>query len=576
MGNAHTNKAFFSTADHSLQGTQRISVRQLKFGWRTELRQKHRTSRHVLRIDLCWLFSLWIAGFFLFAGVAPFSLQRFSNLPLLLPTMTPSLNLSALKSFIDAEFDATALPAIMEAVRVPSQSPNFDPEVLTNGLQEQVLEILLGWVAKQMVSGMSVHVNKIEGRTPLLFIEIPAFGGYATPSDTILLYGHADKQPPGPLDTWHEGLHPYIPVIRNNNGEDYLYGRAGADDLYALFASLLAIQGLQRQNAPHPRCVVLIEFSEESGSPDLEAHIQSLKSRIGTPFLVVCLDSGTVGYDVLSVTTSLRGVCVGTLKVEVASVGSHSGDASGIMPDSFMIARHLLDRVEDSATGNVRLRELHVEIPEERSAQAGALAQNLGRSEVIDRYPFLEGVRAIDGYSLHEYVLNRTWRPTVTVVGADGLPSVQNGGNVLRPFTTLKVSVRLPPTLDAAVAAAALERELCRDPPHGAKVTADFTGHGASGWNAPATKPWMHAAIKAASDNVFHKDYLGYGEGGSIPFMGFLGRTYPEAQFLITGVLGPGNCCHGPNENMNIPYTKKITNVVAQVIAFAGHNYSHK
>jgi acetylornithine deacetylase/succinyl-diaminopimelate desuccinylase-like protein len=488
-----------------------------------------------------------------------------------------SVRFPELADFLNTEFENSALPAIMEAIRIPSKSPNFDPDVLTNGLQEKVLQILLDWVATQHIVGMNVHVNTIPNRTPLLFITIDASPNYPAPENTILLYGHADKQPE--CGAWAEGLDPYTPIIRIKDGERHLYGRAGADDLYALFSSLLAIRGLQQQQQPHPRCVILIEFSEESGSPDLPAHVEMLLPRIGTPFLVICLDSGTVSYNCLSVTTSLRGIAVGTVKVDVTTSGLHSGDASGVVPDSFMIARSLLDRIEDSASGKVKVPELWAQIPEERFQQAKGLAAELGEAQVIGRFPFLKGVKPIQNnadqpaFELHDYVLNRTWRPTVTVVGADGLPPVQNAGNVLRQSTTLKLSVRLPPTVDAATAAAALTRELSRDAPHGAQVTVDFGGHSASGWNAPATQPWMGEAIATASQVVFQKEAVGYGEGGSIPFIGYLGRMFPKAQFLITGVLGPENGCHGPNENLHINYAKKVTQVVSLVIARAGENY---
>ena len=344
---------------------------------------------------------------------------------------------------------------------------------------------------------------------------------------------------------------------------DKLYGRGGADDGYAAFASLTAIEALQRQGVPHARCVVLIEACEESGSFDLPYYIEALAPRIGEPELVVCLDSGAGNYDQLWMTTSLRGNLVGTLRVEILREGVHSGDASGIVPSSFRIARELLSRLEDSATGRICLPELAVDVPAARVEQAGAAAEVLGAT-IHSKFPFVEGARPM-GEALVDQVLNRTWRPTLSVTGADGIPAVADGGNVLRPYTALKLSLRLAPTCDPELALRVVKETLEKDPPYGSRVTFDGA-EAAAGWNAPALAPWLERSVSGASETYFGRPSVCMGEGGTIPFMAMLGDGFPQAQFLITGVLGPGSNAHGPNEFLHIPMGKKLTSCVAQVV----------
>ncbi len=380
--------------------------------------------------------------------------------------------------------------------------------------------------------------------------------------DTVLLYGHLDKQPE--MTGWREGLGPWQPVLEG----DKLYGRGGADDGYAIFASLTALAALDRDGAPHARAVVLIEACEESGSFDLPAYIEHLGPRIGELSLVVCLDSGCANYDQLWSTTSLRGLVVGTLDVSLLSEGVHSGDGSGVVASSFRVVRQLLERLEDADTGRIKLDALHVPIPAERAAQARRAAEVLG-AEVWQKFPLQPGVEPVLADDA-ELILNRTWRPALSVTGADGLPALANAGNVLRPFTRFKLSLRVPPRLDAARAAAQVKALLENDPPYGAKVSF-ASGGGSNGWDAPPLAPWLAAALEAASQRYFGKPAMYLGEGGSIPFMSILGERFPKAQFCITGVLGPGSNAHGPNEFLHLPTARRLTLCVADVLSAHAH-----
>jgi acetylornithine deacetylase/succinyl-diaminopimelate desuccinylase-like protein len=464
---------------------------------------------------------------------------------------------SQARDFVGAKWDAEIVPQLVEYIRIPNKSPMFDADWVKHGYMEQAVSLMETWARAQDVPGMTLEVVRLEGRTPLIFIEVPAANGGRN-DDCILLYGHLDKQPE--MTGWDEGKGPWEPVMEG----DRLYGRGGADDGYAIFGSLAAVMALQAQGAAHARCVVLIEACEESGSYDLPAYVDHLAERIGKPSLVVCLDSGCGNYDQLWCTTSLRGMAGGNLTVKVLEEGVHSGDASGIVPSSFRIIRELLSRIEDERTGRILVDGMHVEIPAERRQQAGKVAEVLG-TEVYDKFPFLPGMTPMAS-DLTELVLNRTWRPALSITGADGLPALSSAGNVLRPQTSVKLSLRLPPTLDGKRGGELLQEALLKDPPYGAQVSLHLE-KASTGWNAPALAPWLENAIDQASQDFFGKPAMYMGEGGTIPFMGMLGEKFPGAQFMITGVLGPHSNAHGPNEFLHIPMGKGVTACVARVIA---------
>ncbi|NNF41202.1 MAG: M20/M25/M40 family metallo-hydrolase [Woeseiaceae bacterium] len=454
--------------------------------------------------------------------------------------------------FVNALWDSSIIPEISEYIKVPNKSPSFDPHWEKHGHMETAVAMLEAWCKKQPIRNMQVEIVRIEGRTPILFIDIPGQS-----DDVVLLYGHYDKQPE--FSGWDDDLDPWTPVIKDGK----LYGRGGADDGYATFGSLTAIRALQEQGIPHAHCVVLIEGCEESGSFDLPYYIDLLGDRIGSPDLVVCLDAECGNYEQLWCTTSLRGNLTGMLRVDVLTEGVHSGTASGVVPSSFRIARQLISRIEDESNGQIRLDGLHVDIPEQRLEQARLAAETLENS-VYEKFPWAVEAPS-PGESHTELLLNNTWRPTLAVTGAEGMPALLDAGNVLLPFTTLKLSFRLPPTCDAEKAAVAVKKALEADTPPLAKVAFEVESTMA-GWNAPAVAGWLETSMHKASKAFFGKPSMYMGTGGTIPFMGMLGERFPEAQFLITGLLGPKSNAHGPNEFLHIETGKRLTACVAQVL----------
>lgn len=473
---------------------------------------------------------------------------------------------------IARQWDDDIVPRLVEYVRIPAKSPHFDPQWRAHGHIEAAVRAARDWVARQPVPGLALEVVRLEGRTPVLCFDAPATPGAG--DRTVVLYGHLDKQPE--MAGWRSGFGPWTPVIEDGR----LYGRGGADDGYAVYAALSAILALDAQGIARPRCVGLIETCEESGSYDLPAYLEALAARMGNVALVIALDSGAGNYDQLWVTTSLRGLVNGTLCVDILTEGVHSGDAGGVVPSSFRIARELLDRLDDARTGAVRPAEFACEIPAERLEQARAVAAILGES-VWRRFPWAsccdeQGTARLFAQPVSadpvELVLNRTWRAALAVTGADGLPPLASAGNVQRPRTALKLSLRLPPLVDGERAAHALQALLERDPPYSAAVRFAWDA-ASSGWNAPAVAPWLADALDEASRALFGRGAAYMGEGGTIPFMGMLGAKFPAAQILVTGVLGPQSNAHGPNEFLDIDYAKKLTAAAALAIAAAGRQY---
>lgn len=462
-------------------------------------------------------------------------------------------NPQELYKYVDHQWQQEILPSLCEYIKIPNKSPHFDANWQENGYMEQAVTHIASWCKAHAAKDMQLEVLRLPNRTPLLFIEIPG-----QIDATVLLYGHLDKQPE--MLGWEEGLEPWKPVIRDGR----LYGRGGADDGYSAYASLTAIRALQEQGVAHPRCVLIIEACEESGSYDLPFYIETFKERLGKPDLVICLDSGAGNYQQLWMTTSLRGNVVGELSVELLTEGVHSGAASGLVADSFRVARKILSRIEDEETGHIKLKQLHCTIPSERIEQAEDCAKIL-EEQVHSELPWHTDVQPLVEDN-KELLLNRTWRPALTVTGAGGLPSIADAGNVMRPVTKLKLSMRIPPTVDPDVVGKALTEVITQDPPYNAKVGFHLESGFAPGWNAPVVAEWLAQAADEASRIFYDKPAAYIGEGGTIPFMGMLGEQFPEAQFMITGVLGPHSNAHGPNEFLHLDMVKKLTACVSYVL----------
>ncbi|MFE3515197.1 M20/M25/M40 family metallo-hydrolase [Streptomyces sp. NPDC059166] len=439
-------------------------------------------------------------------------------------------------------------------IEVPALSPAYDDDWEQRGLLDRTATDLARWARSTPVKGLTAEVLREPGRTPVVYVDIPGTG-----EGTALFYGHLDKQPGG--TGWSDGHGPWTPVFDGTR----LYGRGGADDGYAAYAALAAVLAVDDQSVPRPRCVGVFETGEESGSPDLDHWLDVLSPRIGSVDLLMCLDSGAGDYDRLWLVTSLRGHCSGRLDIQVLDDGAHSGDAGGVVPSSFRVLRMLLERLEDSGSGRLLPPSFGVAIPPERRAQAEEAGAVLGQ-RVAERFSWHGSAGPVVDDPA-ELLLNRAWRPSLAITGAEGLPPIAEAGNVLRPHTGVKLSLRLPPTVSSKAAVRELQALLEADPPYGTRVRFTPDTVLADGWNARTMRPWLHDALDQASRDHYDGARLAMiGQGGTIPLMGILQQRYPDAQVLACGVQGPGTNAHGPNESLHLPYTHRLTASLASVL----------
>lgn len=464
------------------------------------------------------------------------------------------VDLDSMAENADRIWEESILPSLSEFIEIHALSPMFEPNWDELGELQATLDLFCSWLDNQGLQGMSYNVHRIANHSPVLLVTIEGTG-----SGEVLFYSHLDKQPSRP-HLWSEGLHPLKAVRR----EPFLYGRGSVDDGYGGYLCVTAIRLLQEAGIPHPKATFLIETCEESGSYDLPPYLDELTEKLGNPDLVVVLDSGGPSYEHIWVTEALRGLVAGNLRVRVSHEGVHSGMSGGAIPSSFRIQRMLLDRIENSQTGEVLIPEMHVEISDNIMQQATALAEVLG-DELWSSLPTVEALES-QSKDVSEMLLDINWRPALSVIGADGIPSVQSAGNVLRTNTDLKISFRIPPGVNAEEVQDVVKQILEANPPYGAEVTYNPT-EPADGFHAPPLHEGIASALESASLHLTGKPPMSTWIGGTIPFMAMIQNKYPNACFLCTGSSGPGNNAHGPDEKLHIPHSKRVNVALAAAIA---------
>ena len=466
--------------------------------------------------------------------------------------MAPDLD--ALMKRSDELWEDSILPSLGEFIEIAALSPAFEPNWAEKGDLSATLDLFCAWLDDQKLSGMSYEIHQMDGLTPVLLVTVEGTG-----AGEVIFYSHLDKQPSKP-ELWSEGLHP-LKAVRK---DPWLFGRGALDDGYGGYLCVTALRMLQELNTPHPTCKFLIETCEESGSFDRPPYLDLLTEKLGDPDLVVVLDSGGPDYDHIWTTEALRGLVSGTLSVQVSHEGVHSGMAGGTIPSSFRAQRILLDRIEDSSTGEILIPEMHVPISDKIKNQASELAKVIGNS-------IWEGLPVVDtlisqSSSVEESLLDVNWRPALGIIGADGMPSVQSAGNVLRTNTDLKLSFRIPPGVNAEFVEKIVKEKLEDNPPFGAKVIFHLDPS-ADGFHAPPLDGPLLESLNEASMHITGLPPLATWVGGTIPFMAMMQNKYPNAKFLCTGTGGPGNNAHGPDEKLHIPSSKRLTAVLSATIA---------
>ena len=470
-----------------------------------------------------------------------------------------ALDLGSMMERSDEIWEKSILPSLSDFIEIKALSPLFEPKWAELGELDATIAMFCEWLDQQGIEGMSYETHRIGDLSPVLLVTIDGTG----PGE-VIFYSHLDKQPSKP-ELWSEGLNPLKAVRR----DPWLYGRGSVDDGYGGYLCATAVRLLQEQGVPHPRCTFLIETCEESGSFDLPPYLDALSEEMGNPDMVVVLDSGGPDYEHVWMTEALRGLVSGTLSVKVSHEGIHSGNSGGSIPSSFRIIRILLDRVEDSSTGKVLIPEMHVEIDKQVEEKATALAEVVGNS-IWEQFPTVDSLQRVAG-STEEMIVSMNWEPTLSIIGADGIPPVQGAGNVLRTNTDLKLSFRIPPGVDSEKVIEIAKSILEEDPPFGAEVS--FTPDScADGFHAPPMEGKVREAIHEASVSLTGLPPLATWTGGTIPFMAMMQQKYPDAMFLCTGTSGPGNIAHGPDEKLHIPSSKRLTVVLSSTIAAVSGN----
>ena len=470
-----------------------------------------------------------------------------------------TLDLGQLMDRSEEIWEGSILPSLSDFIEIKALSPLFEPDWAEMGELDATIDLFCEWLDAQGIAGMSYEKHRIGELSPVLIVTIEGTG----PGE-VIFYSHLDKQPSKP-ELWSEGLHPLKAVRR----DPWLYGRGSVDDGYGGYLCATSVRLLQEAEVPHPRCTMIIETCEESGSFDLPPYLDALTEQLGNPDMVVVLDSGGPDYDHIWMTEALRGLVSGTLSVKVSHEGIHSGNSGGSIPSSFRIQRILLDRVEDSSSGKVLIPEMHVDIPGQIREKAMALREIVGDS-IWEQFPTVDTLRQASE-TTEDMIVAMNWEPTLSIIGADGIPSVQDAGNVLRTNTDLKLSFRIPPGVDSESAIARAKAILEEDPPYGAEVT--FTPDScADGFHAPPLDGPISEAIQEASMELTGLPPLATWTGGTIPFMAMMQGKYPEAMFLCTGTSGPGNNAHGPDEKLHIPSSKRLTVALSATIAAISEN----
>ncbi|CAD8206663.1 unnamed protein product [Paramecium pentaurelia] len=446
-----------------------------------------------------------------------------------------------------------SLPVLMDILRIPSMSREFDNEYLTNGLLLKTAQSFEQYIRQANLKNAQIQLYNDEGFSPFLFVEVEGSDGMT--DGTVLFYGHMDKQPP--FTGWREGISAYDPKII----DDKLYGRGGADDGYAIMASVIAIKTIQELGLKHPRIIMAFEADEESGSQHIYHYLDKLKEKIGQVDLVIALDASCGSYDRLWVTTTLRGIVVGTVTVQVLNEGIHSGE-SGIIPSSFRIFRQLLNRIDNPQTGDV-VDDFQVIIPGKRYLETQKTAEVF--KEVITKFPFHQNTQPVFQDRFLVY-LNKIWRAQLSVTGGDDIPNCNQAGNVITPKTTLKLSLRLPPTKNHLEAKESFVKLLTTNVPYNASVTISGLRSG-PGFNALDNQPYLDSIINQASLNYYGNEATTFGDGGAIYLMTHLQLIHPKASFLIIGVLGTGANEHGPNECLDLPNVRKLISCITEIIS---------
>jgi acetylornithine deacetylase/succinyl-diaminopimelate desuccinylase-like protein len=447
----------------------------------------------------------------------------------------------------------SALEGLSAVIRIPNITSDYDPTFLTNGLVHTAISTARDWIISQGIPGATVRLFDAPGTYPVLLVDVPA-----DRSDvTTAVYGHIDKMPHLDASGWSAGLSATDPVVRDG----HLYGRGTADDCYSWYLAITSLKFLISAGLPRSRVLIFIESCEESGEDEFRDFLRDIAPTLPRLDRVFILDGSRGDLGTAWFCTSLRGIVTANLDVRHLARPCHSGMATGIVPSTFRIARGLLDRVEDAATGEIHLPAARVAPPESAAETARAVAERLAGKLAIDLIP---GAQLIEG-GIERRLIANWWEAGLSITGADGLPPIAKAGNVLRERTALRLSLRIPPTAERFECGRQLKETLETDPPYGAKVVCEILSC-CPGWSTRELSNKTKETIAKATQAVFRQPPIYFGAGSSVPISGAFQEFWPDAEVTVTGVAGDESYCHGFDENINLEYAAKWTAMFAGIL----------
>ena len=466
-----------------------------------------------------------------------------------------------LKKYVDKQFTLNILPNLMNFIRIPNLSPLFDPNWKTNGYLFKAANLIVSYAKSLNIKNAEINLLQDSGHTPMVFIEIPA--SRKNDNRTVIFYGHYDKQPYG--TGWDKDKSPTNPVIVDGR----LYGRGSADDGYASFSILTAIKTCQEFNCLMPRICCLFEGAEESTDADLKYYFDKLIPILGDNVVAfIPLDSGCPDYDRLWMANSLRGIVDIDVNIQTLDQESHYGpEASGIIAENLFLMRKIYDGLVDSTNGEFKLEEFKIaedKIPAIVMEQMQKEIEIVG-DNFIKNIPLYEGVSPLKT-DVKELMINNRWKPSCFILGIDNCPKTEDRGFGVSSGINVRMSIRIPPTVDKNKAIEALKKALSDNIYFGAQVKLGYLDYGEGVLLANMSNKVKNILNKASLE-FFGNESVFTGVGGSIPFIGYFQSKYPNTDIICTGIVGSDSHEHGPNENLNIEACKKMVCVLCYFLS---------
>lgn len=433
---------------------------------------------------------------------------------------------------------SSALTTLAELVAIPSVSwDSFDPaEGVRCAQAVKDYAAQLEFFESIEILTASLPSGTEQGR-PAVLARRPARNG----APTVLLYAHSDVQPPGDSQEWQTD-----PFVATRIG-DRIFGRGAADDKAGIVSHVESIRALLKlQPDTNLGFVLFVEGEEEAGSPSFEAFLETYKEQLKADVIIVA-DSTNYTAETPALTVSLRGNVTINVTVRTLDHALHSGMFGGAVPDAFLAFNSVISScyAEDGSCVIPGIQGYDMKTPPYTEAQVRAESGVLENVQLIGRGT----------------ILNRLWNePTLTVTGMD-IPPVSEASNTLLPSVRARLSLRIPPNVDATVAAENIIQFLHEHVPFGAELTCDDVnvGQGYQVADDEASEQVREAMALAWSAKV-----VDIGVGGSIPFIASFAEAFPAASVLVTGVEDPDSRAHSPNESLHVGAFEKA--IVAQTL----------